>query len=177
MSDRSSIKWPRFSLFALVTIVAAVAVNLAGVRALESKHREVLPGCIATAVALQLALVRLVRGREQCRAFWAGFVVAGGVAVASLLFPQSRYWNLWYRYFVSAGEWVRYVPDLSHLVRTDRRALFVVRALIVSLPQLLLALLGGLIALFASWGSDVRRQVSTVEMVDARELRRMRASR
>jgi hypothetical protein len=143
-------KSPRMSLLALMSIVGIVAVNLAAGRALFPKYREVLPGCVLSGVVLQLAVVRLVYGRGPRRVFWAGFVLAGSLAVASLLFPESQYWTVWYRYFVTAGEWLRYFPELFGLVMSDRRALVVVRALIVFLPQLTLAVLGGLLALCAS---------------------------
>ncbi len=145
-----AMKFPRLSLLALMCIVGVVAVNLAAGRALVPKHREVLPGCALSGVVLQFAVVRLVYGRGTRRVFWAGFVLAGALAVASLLFPESQYWTVWYRYFVTAGEWLRCFPELFRLVMTDRRSLLVVRALIVLLPQLTLAFLGGLLALCAS---------------------------
>jgi hypothetical protein len=153
-------KIPRVTLLALMMSIGVVAVNLAVGRAILASHRSLLPGCMSSGLVLEFALFRLVSGRGRVRVFWAGFLAAGVWALASLLFPGSRYWVTWYHYFVWAGDGLKYLPEISRLVKTDHRVFLVVFALIVCLTQILLAVTGGLLALLARWGFEVHSRVS-----------------
>jgi hypothetical protein len=152
----STMKDLRISLLTLMIIVALVAVNLTAARAMLPKHRDVLPGCVLSGLALQFALAQVCMARGRARVFWAGFVASGALALASLLFLESRYWIYWYRYFVWAGGSLKALPELSRWIRTDHRALLVAVAVIVFLPQFLVALTGGVLALFARRGFAAR---------------------
>jgi hypothetical protein len=147
-----SVKLPRLTILALMALVAVVAANLTVGRAIFASHRDLLPGCALSGMVLEVALCRFLRGHGRARVFWAGFVAAGALAAASLLVTNSRYWTYWYLYFTMASDWLTCLPEISYLVRTDRRAFSVVFALIVFLPQVGLASTGGLLALFVSRG-------------------------
>jgi hypothetical protein len=148
---------PRVTLWKLSVFVALVAVNLAVGRALHtSPHEAVLYALAPTVLALQVGAYRLLRVRGPRRAFWAGFIVFGLLAAATLAWafevegandpdPASRLVSFaWSAYGDFAGEWFRGVlpflpaPPLG-------LGLFI--ASFFSLPQFLIALTGGLIAL------------------------------
>jgi hypothetical protein len=135
----------------LMIVVGVAAVDLALGRAIHAYHRGLLPGIALSGMILQLGLFRLIRGKGMVRAFWAGYVVGGALAITSLLIPGSRFWTGWYTYFLIVGDCLRILPEVSRLVRTDPPVFVVTFALIVLLPQLLLGLAGGLLALFVAW--------------------------
>ena len=93
-------KMPRFSLAGLMTVVLAVALNVAIARELWADG-ELLAEIAVAGLALQLGLVGAVRTRGRAQRFWAGFVVSGVLALATfshLLFPFNDWVsNYWFR--------------------------------------------------------------------------------
>ncbi len=155
---------PRLSIARLMAVVAAVAVNIAIARAFLAYNAEMLVGTALTGLALQGASICLARGRGRVRAFWTGFTMFGSVTMASFIWamsypevlgitrtgtlvkrPGSPLYDAWMGYG-------RLVFDLIGPLLSDPRidldpdspALVVARALVWSLPQWFVALVGGL---------------------------------
>jgi hypothetical protein len=150
------VKSPRVTVSNLVALVAVVAVNLTVGRALFVRDMEAFYFTALTAVAVQFGFVRC---RGLGRAFWAGFVVGGSLALGSV-FWMLRYgnhapedpslhqvlWNLW------AGYLSLIFPALSRLplvLKPDFPPPGIPSAVMTSvvffLPQLAVALASGLV--------------------------------
>jgi len=154
----------------MMAVVAIVALNAAVARALFAYDPETLIGITLTGLALQGAVLRLVGRRHSNRAFWISFAVLGSLAMASFVWGRilpteliavaypgkpprlvnvSRVSALWLGYGRYVGEciepWLVKVPIATG---PDGIVAVVVRAVVWSLPQLLVALVGGLVA----WG-------------------------
>jgi hypothetical protein len=146
-------------------VVAIVSVDLAAARVLYAYHRSLLPGVVLSGLSIQWGIFQLILGRPRLRLFWAGFVGAGALGCASLLLPESRYWTTWYGYFLFAGDFLELVPGLAQAVKSDRRASLLIFTVVVSLPQLLMGLAGGLLVQLSTWSirdPDSTRQEHSV---------------
>lgn len=75
----------RVSVGRLMAVVGLVALNLAAARFLASYHEAVMLAVMPTALVCQFALFRLTRTRGGRRAFWAGFLAAGCLAMFSVI--------------------------------------------------------------------------------------------
>ena len=160
----------RFSIARMMAIVGVIALNIATARILFAYEPELLIGVGLGVLVLQVGLFRLVRGRGTNRAFWVGFIVCGLITMTTLvwamLFPEvvglsstgvlervpgSTMWTIWYGYarFVSEPILVPMItysgidPDVSNL---GGILIAGARAVIWFLPQLLIAVAGGLLA-------------------------------
>lgn len=140
-------KIPSVSIRTLMIVVVVVALNLAAARLFESSNRVRQSAIVSSGLLLQMGTFRLLRCNSRARPFWTGFVSANGLAFASLVLPASRYSTTWYVYFLMIGESIRFLPSLSHLVRTDYRVLVLVIAPVVLLPLLLISISVGLLTL------------------------------
>ena len=154
-----------FSIAKLMVVVVAVAINLAIVRLLAA-YSPVLPVAVAwTGLALQAGGLAVILGRGRARAFSVGFITFGAIALATVIWamvfatntgiaydpstgktttitiPGSPLWTLWSNYFEFVGSFL--VEKLQ--VNIDPEGFLA--AVIWALPQLLIALAGGAIAL------------------------------
>ena len=167
-------KIPRFSVNKLMATVGLVALNLGVGRGLLSAEPPLLAGLIPTGILLQLGAFRLVCGRTRARVFWAGLLAAGFIASSSLAwcfifrtsvniglnvvtgqseriivpgFPAAdRLWSLWDGYFDFATSCMDRRSLIASVLERDDAATVTLIATIVFLPQLFIALTGGLLA-------------------------------
>jgi hypothetical protein len=146
-----------------------VALNGAIARALFAYDEEILIGIALPGLALQWAIFSLLRRRLSNRAFWISFSAFGSMAMTSFVwgrFLQSELIALAYPgqpprlVYVTrvTAFWMDYGSYAGHLLEpwlgsfqffADPQgfAAVVIQALVWSLPQLLVALVGGLCAL------------------------------
>ena len=163
---------PRVSIVKLMLIVGIAALNLAAVRILFLYNSEMLIGVAPIGLALQFGIFRLMRSRGRGRAFWVGFVVCGLTAMMAfvwvvrspgviLVSSTGGYYKEYEPPMYSAlcecrdvaTERVLYpilnglhVDPLAHRDSTLLRASFMgVNAVSWFLPQLFIALAGGLL--------------------------------
>jgi hypothetical protein len=158
------VKLPRLSIAKLMIVVAAIAINFGIARMLFAYHPLVPVGVALIGIALQFAVLILMYGRGRDRAFWAGFLAFGLMAMISFFWgmvaapnmgidiatggtikvvstaPGSFLYTMWSRYGMFVGDFLdeQFGLDVDYLGMTA--------ALIWSVPQLLLALVGGLLA-------------------------------
>jgi hypothetical protein len=154
-----------------MALVVLIAVNLALGRALFEYDCYILAGIAPSALALQLALYRLVRGRRLSRAFWSGFIAAMLVVATLFLWgmyqrrltsrrfdpvlgktivrwrPGTPMWPGWPSYRNYAYQFIMRLPHGADILyREDWRSLLVI-AVMFFLPQLVVATAGGLMAI------------------------------
>jgi hypothetical protein len=175
---RDTVKLPRISITKLMLLVAIIAANLAVGRVLGAYH-PILPVAIALiGLALQAGAIALIRSRGRSRAFSAGFLVFASMAMISVIWafvvtsdvaigqnpstgemitmkvPGSLMWTIWSGYveFVDAC--------LAGPLQINLDPLGILVAVIWSLPQLLIALTGGLLAVLIAgrWGNNAAHQ-------------------
>ena len=156
------------SIAGVMVVVLIVALNAAVARALFAYNAEILIGIALTGLTLQGAVFRLARRRSN-RVFWVSFAAFGSLAMASFIWGMtlprelvavaypgqsprlvnvSQVSALWLGYGRSAA--VVLEPWLGHSQRfADPQgvAAVLVRSLVWSTPQLLVALVGGFCAL------------------------------
>ena len=153
----------RFSVSSLMAVVGIVALNLTAARRLAAYDDLLMVGVMPTALVLQVALFRLIRTQGRRRAFWAGFLTAGLLAVLSFVwanrlsssvgiakdavtgktkivvipgsFGGDQMGAIWFGYFHVVA---RCLPHLPHYQ--------LVAAVVILMPQMLAALAGGLLA-------------------------------
>jgi hypothetical protein len=157
--------------------VAAVAVNLAVLRALYTMRRlDILVGGVAFWVALQVGAILVIRGRVRSRSFWQGFVGAGTIAsfflILAFSFPKSAAWELWKAYLVIADRLLLNDKAQSILARVfgnvwGELAEVLIFTAIEFLPLVLVALAGAMCAHRISFitpaGKDLIRARSASE--------------
>jgi hypothetical protein len=196
----------RFSVAKLMVAIGIIALDLAAGRFLLDYDAVLLVGVLPAGLALQLGLFRLIRSRGRLRAFWAGFVIAGALAALSfawgIIFAGSigiRYdWTtgkietvstpgslggdrvqaLWSAYGAFAERCLERLPYASDLVGRDwpDPASQLLVALVDFLPQLFMALAGGLLALWVVWLAGLcHRHPSSID-IDLKVLRRVCAT-
>jgi hypothetical protein len=157
------------SIAGVMTIVAVVALNAAIARALFAYDEETLIGIALPSLALQWAVFSLVRRRLSNRAFWISFAAFGSMAMASFVLGRvlpneliavaypgqpsqlvnvSRVSAFWLGYGSYAGHLLEpWLGSFQFVADPKGFAAVVIRALVWSVPQLLVALVGGLCAL------------------------------
>jgi hypothetical protein len=166
------VKLPRLSIAKLMVGVAVVAINLGIARILFSYNPNLPVGMAQTGLALQAAVFLLIFGRGRARAFCAGFLAFGLLAMITFIWgmlfapnvglafdpttgstiehriPGSFLWSVWSNYFQFLEAYlVEPVDnDAVPLGMTTVLTLATKAALIWSLPQLFFAVVGGLLA-------------------------------
>jgi hypothetical protein len=167
-------KIPCVSIKHLMAGVGIVALNLAAARGICGSMFKTIPdfppyllaGITPTAVALQFALFRLFRTRGRARAFWIGFVLAGSMAITSFvwaqLFPRMRLLlptgaivndegssmaAIWTAYEEFVEDGLIHLGRVPHIDPDDPVAKIFVFGLLWTLPQWLIGIAGGLVAL------------------------------
>jgi hypothetical protein len=184
-----SVRW-------LMVAIGVVALNLALGRFLYSYHSELPDQMMPGALLMQLGLVRVVRCRGRARVFWAGFIAFGVPAVHSrgwgLFFEGPVEWtrdpvagcNVAEAHRYLGGEqtealWGDYEQlALECLVRFHsfsgwewpEAANYVIVPTVWLLPQLLIALTGGLLALGIMWGAGCWRRKPPTDLESAERL-------
>jgi hypothetical protein len=175
---RDTVKLPRISIAKLILLVAIIAANLAVGRVLGAYHL-VLPIAIAlTGLAVQAGAFALIHSRGRRRAFLAGFLVFGSMAMISVIWalvfapnvsiaqdpstgkmiaieiPGSLMWTIWSGYVELVDACLAGHPQ----IHVDPLGILV--AVIWSLPQFLIALTGGLLAMLIAgrWGNAIANQ-------------------
>jgi hypothetical protein len=173
---------PRVYLVTLMVLVGVAAVNLAAARAIYAHNLDVLIGVCLSGLTLQYGMCRLLRSRGRARAFWAGFVAAGLLATSSYAWatgypkltavfvdrdsrklvtyssPGAPLSDLWENYSSIAIDGLEYLPFCAGIStrRLSDPAAICADALIAFLPQVMIAVVGGLLsfvtaAVFGRW--------------------------
>jgi hypothetical protein len=166
------VKRPRISIAMLMAFVVLAALNFTVARLLFDFEPEILAAIALSGLTLQLALFQVIRRRHALQAFWAGFI-AGLTLMAGLcawgMFhdrkitsrfdpslgkrvvispsPGAPMWPGWPSYRRFAYQTIVSFPGGRDLMdRYDLTALSVF-AVVMFPPQLLVALVTGLMAL------------------------------
>jgi hypothetical protein len=164
------VKRPRLSISKVMLVVAAVAINLGVGRVVYDFHPQLPVGMALNGFALQAAALILFYRRGQGRAFWAGFLACGLIAMTAFIWgmvfapntgigidpatgstmkvtiPGSVLWTFWSGYIEFIQ--IEVVEKLGYEIDPTG----IVAALIWYLPQLFVAMIGGLLAdLIIGW--------------------------
>jgi hypothetical protein len=75
-----------YSIGRLMVLVAVLAVNIGAMKALIPDRLDTLVGSALIWIVLQVALVRLIQGRD--RAFWGGVLAFGTLSLASYVWAM-----------------------------------------------------------------------------------------
>ena len=152
----------RTSISALMWVVGIVAVNLTVGRMIFWSEPWRLAGIAPIAISVQIGLLFLIRSRGKRRpyAFWAGFEAGSMLGLWSFLYarvPDSRVGAIWENY----GAWIDEYLGLHYGLRVLNRSpfdsvLLTVIAVFAFLPQLLLGIAAGLLALSLAWSRRSR---------------------
>jgi hypothetical protein len=166
----------RLSIFKMMAAVGLIAVNLAAIRAAYLTNELLLIGIAPAAIALQFGLFVLLRSRGSVRAFWAGFLAFGSVAMLFFFLamshprtvgigrtsngtfvrvetPGSPLWNVLEGYTSFVSNSIMHLPFVTGILESletsgEMPAVGeVIPAVIYLIPQLLIALTGGFLAL------------------------------
>jgi hypothetical protein len=154
------------SIAGLMGFIAVAALDIALARFAFAANSELLVGAALPLIVLQWAAFSWRRGRGRARAFWLGFLVCGSLITASfvwaMLFPEvmgitrtgaliktpgSPLYAIWSSYTHIVGKPI--VPSLIKWSGNPDSLVSVItlfRMLLWSLPQLVVPLLGGVIA-------------------------------
>jgi hypothetical protein len=149
----------RKSIASLMILVAIVALNLGVGRMIFLVEPWRLAGVGPVVAALQVGMYFLGRARASGRlrqyAFWLGFETGGSLGLWSFLYvrvPDSRIGAIWDSYAVFINDLLRVHLGLSVLDRNPfDPALLIVVAVFGSLPQMVMAVTGGLVGLAVGW--------------------------
>ncbi len=164
-------KRPHISLAMLMALIVLAAFNFALARCLLDVDGYILAAIVPGALTIQLATVQLIRTRHAFRAFWAGFI-AGLILTAGLCVwgmfhdrhttsrfdpalgkrvvirsPGPPMWPGWPSYrrhayqIIVSSDWGRALMDRYDLTSLS------MYAVVMFLPQFLVALVTGLLAL------------------------------
>jgi CDP-diglyceride synthetase len=165
------VKLPQFSIAKMIVFVVIVAINFAAARALFAFNPEMLIGIALMGLLLQFGLFRLVVGPRRGRLFWIGFILCGLTAMVSLVWamffpeafgirggalirtPGSPLHTVCYGYAKFVSERiiapVLYDPRINPGPNRDSvvggASIVAIRAVVWFLPQLFIALVGGLL--------------------------------
>jgi hypothetical protein len=159
----------RPSLGTLMVIVGLAAIDMAVVRAFWGSRQNVLGGIALTGLMLNGGLFWLIRARGRARAFWAGFLLLGLLAAGSFAWamtypkvsatfvdqrtamkvtihssgaPLSDQWD---SYLDFVEESIGNLPDDWNPFSKGQLVEVLADASIAFAPQLIVALLGGLL--------------------------------
>jgi hypothetical protein len=166
-------KMPLPRIGKLMAIIAVVAIDLAAGRAIVTRSEHFgwnllwLTALTPIGLTLQVAFFRMVSTRDRSRIFWSGFLAFGMVAMISVIVflsdppsetttiassgtsvqsypgsPTARLWGAYFELAYAGLERLRY-PYIEHT--TDWLSAFT-DAVVIFLPQLLMAWAGGLLA-------------------------------
>lgn len=157
---------PRSSIAAMMAAIAVVALDIAVALAVFASNTELVIGGTLPCVALQCVVFRLLRRPGRVRAFLLGFAVCGSLITGSFLWamlwpevhgitrtgalvrmPDSPLYAMWMIYARLAGDWLcALLIDFSADPDPLGVGLIAFRAFLWSIPQIVIALVGGVIA-------------------------------
>jgi hypothetical protein len=150
---------PRMTIARLMCAIMIIALNAGLIRAFFVQ--EMFYGVILMFFAMQVGLFRLLRSRGRARRFWVGFELAGIAMVLALIwaefFPDSALNKCVSAYIEFAMNMVIGTPRMPPAVDDflmDHQDLLC--AALYSLPEFVMASLGGLFALLV--GTGLRRR-------------------
>ena len=152
----------RMSIASLMKLVAIVALNLCIGQMIFWYEPWRLAGIGPIAMAIQLGLFFLVRSRGRPRhySFWVGFEMGGFLGLVSFLYarvPDSVVGAVWDDYAEFIDDLLSVHLGLSVLKRGPfDPTLLIAVAIFASLPQMLMAIAGGLTGLFLGWSRQSR---------------------
>lgn len=145
-------KPPQLSIAKAMAVVAVIAINIAALRTLYSYDEELAQGVALTGFALQFGVFQSIRSRGRGRAFWIGFVASCSATMMTFLWgvafhksPMSLWWITYTKYANKYLNLLTHVWDFYNRTRIHP-VLIITLALVWTVPQLILALFGGLIA-------------------------------
>ncbi|MDB5350299.1 MAG: hypothetical protein JWN86_1546 [Planctomycetota bacterium] len=145
-------KGPRLSIAKAMTVVAILAMNMATLRTLHSYDEDLAQGVALTGFALQFGIFQSIRSRGQVRTFWIGFVATGSAAMMTfarcVAFHESTVSLSWIAYTKYANKYLNKVTHVWDFYNSSQiyPILVITLAIVWSVPQLVLALFGGLMA-------------------------------
>ncbi len=143
--------WFRVSIGRIMILVALLAVSLAFVRMAAFYDDEMAAGVALPGMLLPWGVFQAVRLRGRPRGFWAGFVVAGLAATAAFVWATATPGS---GLFLALVAYTRRATDLFRWMQIGRWMLFLPRpmlaeyalfAVVWALPQIAVALFGGLL--------------------------------
>jgi hypothetical protein len=152
----------RNTIASLMLVVVIVALNVAAARAIYRFEPWRLAGAGPITLAIQAGLFFLIRARGRPRqyAFWAGFEVGSVLGLWSFLYvrvPDSTVGSVWDAYAAAINEFLRVNYALPVLNRGPFDPIFLtVVAVFAFLPQLLMGLGAGGLALSFTWARQSR---------------------
>jgi hypothetical protein len=177
-------KSARFSTGKLMVLVGLIPLNLGASTMLSSGEPSLQAGFMLAGLVLQFGVFRLIRSRTRARAFWAGFLAAGLLAVSSLAsamsfrtsvniglngffgqsvrivfpgFPSAdRISSVSEECLDLAANCLERLPFTAGVLAREDASTAVLNATIVFLPQLLIALTGGLLAVLLAKAVGLR---------------------
>ncbi len=150
---------PRFTIARWMGLTAVLAVNAGLVRAFVVE--EMFYGGILIFIALQAGLWCLLHSRGRARSFWLGFEVSGALAVLAMFaceaFPDSLLYRLltWYTDIAANLAFSRLPTALADYLDEHLDQFL---AVVYFAPELIAALLGGMIAASGPHGPVARKQ-------------------
>jgi hypothetical protein len=169
-------KLPRFSIAQTMTIVGVVGLNLAATCAVPDDYHELLTGVAPMAVLLQFVIFSLIHSRGRARAFGAGFLVFGTIAMTSFIgavyccpedsvgidsrtgkarvktSPGSPIWVLWRSYGGFVLKTIETLPNSDFILgdggdsHGNDGIPLGTKAIVFFLPQISVAVAGGLLS-------------------------------
>jgi hypothetical protein len=149
---RDAIRPPRLSIAKVMAVVATIAINMATLRTLHAYDEDLDQGVALTGFALQFGVFQSIRRRGRGRTFWIGFVALGSAAMMSfawcVTFHGSTMFLLWSEYTRYSNKYLNlltHVWDFYNRTRIDVVCV-ITQAIAWSVPQLIIASIGGLMA-------------------------------
>jgi hypothetical protein len=179
---------PGPSIKRLMAIVVVGALDLGAGRALFVYNPMMLIGVAVTALALQVSVYALIRTQGRVRSFCVGFLTFGSLGmvlfISAMAFPRSigiaidpntgkrvrlelagsPMWYVLEDYDRFALEAVLRRPFLRDVVMKAEVNQKTYLVLIWTLPQLLLGLVGGLLAYRIAWMLANRRRAARIDL-------------
>ena len=145
-------KPPQLSIASAMAVVAIIAINIATLRTLHSYDEELAQGVALTGFALQFGVFQSIRSRGRVRTFWIGFVALGWATMMTFVwcvaFSGSTMSLLWIVYTKHTNKYLNLVTHVWDFYNSTRiyPVLVITLAIVWSVPQLIIALFGGLTA-------------------------------
>lgn len=182
-------KSPRFSIGKLMFFVGLVALNLGAGRLVWSAEPSILAELVPTALVLEFGTLRLIFCRGRRRVFWAAFLVAGSLAGFSFVWSMinhtavnigldrvtgqrvrtvvpglpsaDRMWSVWQAYFALTMSGLEGQPVTAGILKRGDASTAALMGAVVCLPQPIIALAGGWLAILVAKAAGLRTRHRT----------------
>jgi hypothetical protein len=177
VGERDTMKPPRLSVAKVMAVVAIFAINLAALRSLHSYDEDLDQGIALAGFALQFGVFQSIRNHGRVRAFWLGFMALDSAAMISfawcVTYHRSTMFLLWSEYTRYANKYINATTHIWDFYnRTQIELVCVIaQAVIWSVPQLIIACFGGLMAraIFRSNRLAVRERLPVLTLATGRQ--------